>query len=48
MFNIYCAFNELPVSVTDNMSTEEAMTLRNESQARDPVKGIKVKYQLAV
>ena len=30
------------------MSTEDAMAMRNESQAGDPVKGVKAKYQLVV
>ncbi len=51
MFNIYYASNGLPRQrhlAYNNMSTKDAMALRNESQDGDPVKGVKAIYQLAV
>ena len=38
----------LPHPAYDHMSAKESIAKRNGSQARDPIKGVKVKYPLAV
>lgn len=49
MFNVYCTSNGLPASATQIATTRAPKKQwRYRSQARDPVKGVKAKYQLLV